>query len=109
MKMKRINGRKAEVPIVILVLGVLLLCILITVAGLNSSIFKWSKSGDVDKLVYMEACLSYIEQYDFYKNLGYPKEKIMNLPTFKERTVSGSGGAFLICDSEGIKIKYLLN
>jgi len=107
-----IRNKRAEVPVVILVLGVLLLCILIFV---NASFFKGKeeKHGNIEEVVNMESCLSYIEQYLFYKNnpsiTGYSVEEIKNLPIFKKGEQNLIVDGRLICNSEGIKIKYILN
>jgi len=107
-----IRNKKAEVPVVILVLGVLLLCVIIFV---NASFFKQKeeKHGNIEEIVNMESCLSYIEQYTFYKNnqgiTGYSVGDVQNLPIFKKGEQNLIVDGKLICDSEGIKIKYSLN
>jgi len=98
-------NKKAEIPLVILVLGVLLVCVL---AVINFHFF--SNEGNykhMQEVVKMEQCLSYIEQYHFYKDsMGYDLGRIKNLPAFKEIITSENK---LVCGSEGLKISYKLD
>ena len=106
---------RAEVSIVVLVLGVLLLCVLVFVNSFGSFNYREGKHGNIEEVVVMESCLSYIEKYTFYKNnpkiTGYSKDQIRDLPTFKSLIISEGEKDFLICNSKSgsIKIKYLLN
>jgi hypothetical protein len=109
-------NKKGEVPIFILVLEVILLCALVV---LNATIFSFSNvdSGGLENIVVLERCSSLAEQYFFYKNnikiTGYSFEQIKELPVFKKNgenlIVPEGGNNFLICNAEGIKIKYLLD
>jgi hypothetical protein len=105
--------KKAEVPIVILVLGVLLLCVILFINSFSIFGSREGKHGNIEEIVNMESCLSYIEQYTFYVNnpsiTGYPISEIKNLPIFKKDGKNLIEGDNLICDSEGIKIKYPLS
>jgi hypothetical protein len=109
MRKRLKDEKKAEVPIVILVLGVLLLCVIVFIN--SSSIFSVSKYGDIEDIGTMESCLSYAEQYYFYVNLGgYSLEKIRELPVFKKGEQNMiTPDKILICDSPTIKVRYPLN
>lgn len=98
-------NKKAEIPVVILVLGVLLLCILLFVS------FEFFSSGGknnagLKEIVMVEQCSSYIEQYHFYNNIGLDIEEIKKIPSFKDFIDSEN---FLVCKSASIEIKVPLN
>ncbi|MFH1365497.1 MAG: hypothetical protein ABIH28_02860 [archaeon] len=95
----------AEVPIVILVLGVLFLCVLTFV---NFTLFsnKEDKYGGLENIADVEQCLVYIEQYRFYENMGYSPTEIENLPIFKGVIDSQKN---LICKPKGLKITFPLS
>ena len=115
-----IKNIRAEVPIVVLVLGVLLLCVILFINSFSIFSSREGKHGNIEEIGIMESCLSYIEQYSFYmKNkaiTGYSSdEDIKNLPIFKKGDksliISEGGKYFLICNSKSgsIKIKYPLD
>jgi len=98
------KSKRAEVPVVILVLGVLLLCVIVAVAKFGGN----GNPGKMGEVVDMEKCLSLIEQYTFYKGnffiTGYSINEIQNLPTFKGLISEGN----LVCKSKSMEIKYPL-
>jgi hypothetical protein len=100
--MNIIKNTRAEVPIVILVLGVLLLCIIIAVAEVKRD----DNPGKINDVSSIESCLSLIEQYHFYENMHYDREKIESLPLFKD-SIDSQGN--LICKSQSMEIRYSLN
>jgi hypothetical protein len=88
------KDKKAEIPIVILVLGVILLCILLFA---SFKLFPFVKNnGELGEVVMMEQCLSLVEQYYFYENMRYSPEEIKELPLFKD----------LITSNDKIRCKY---
>jgi len=102
------KSRKAEVPIVILVLGVLLLLVL-TFVNIQFFSSNGKKYGNLGEVIYMEKCLEYIEQYSFYVNMHYSLDQIKQLPNLKNLIISENQKNFLICNSEGLKVKYDLD
>lgn len=102
-----IKNTRAEIPIVILVLGVLLVCVL---ALVNFQFFGNKAAYQIlEKVAGVENCLSYIEQYDFYKNKGYSLPIIKELPSFKDKINFINGKDYLVCNSEGLNISYPLS
>ncbi len=107
---KLFSDKTAEVPVVVLVLGVLLLCVLVFV---NYTLFsnQGDKYGGLEKVVGLEECMNHLEQYTFYEKIGI--SDIGSLPNFKKGDekiiISENGGDVLICSIEEIKIKYPLS
>lgn len=76
MKNKIIKNCKGEIPIFVLVIGVVAICVL-AIASFSISIFQVSKNFiGVDKMSSMNL---FIEQYNFYKNLRKNHGEIENL------------------------------
>lgn len=101
----RLKNKKAEVPIVILVLGVILLCIILF-ASFKLFPFKKNGGGELDEVVMIEQCLSLVEQYHFYENMKYDESWIKELPSFKNLITSD--GEKILCRYKNMEIYYPL-
>ncbi len=108
-----IKNSHAEVPIVILVMGVIFLCVL-TFVNFEFFSFGQEKYFDLNRIGEIEQCLVPIEQYYFYKNLGYSseaaKDKVLlnKMENFIGDKFSIDSQNMLICNIKGIKIEYSL-
>ncbi len=72
MKIKNKKSKKADIPITILTLGVLVICALAIVSFVVSQ--KWGRE-DVLGIKAVEAVNSDIEKFHFYLNAGFSKEE----------------------------------
>ena len=88
------RNKKGNIPIAILVVGVILICALAILSFLSSS-FKLEKSfADV---TIMEDLNVKIEEYTFYKNQGVSNEEIKNaLNIFEGYLRMEKGGTYII-------------
>lgn len=88
------RNKKGDIPIAILVVGVILICALAILSFLSSS-FKLEKSfADV---TIMEDLNVKIEEYTFYKNQGVSNEEIKNaLNIFEGYLRMEKGGTYII-------------
>ena len=88
------RNKRGDIPIAILVVGVILICALAILSFLSSS-FKLEKSfADV---TIMEDLNVKIEEYTFYKNQGVSNEEIKNaLNIFEGYLRMEKGGTYII-------------
>lgn len=92
------KNKKGDIPIVILVIGILLVCIL-TIASFNVSSLKVEKNFDVQ--IVKEVNLIR-EKADIYKNLGFTAEEIDSILGIRK----DEQGRYIFLEREGISVRY---
>lgn len=94
------KNKRGEIPITILVLGIVLVCIL-AIASFYVSSSTFNKNFDIQ--IVKEAKLAG-EKADFYSNLGFTQEEIDSLLDIKP----DSEGRYLLLERDGISVRYYL-
>lgn len=75
------KNKKADIPVTILVIGVIAICVL---AILSFFVSNNSVSNSFSAVDTVEAASLIKEKISFYKNLGYGEEEIKNLSNLQE-------------------------
>ncbi|MDP2628751.1 MAG: hypothetical protein Q8P15_02550 [Nanoarchaeota archaeon] len=92
------KNKKGDIPITILVLGIVAVCILAIVSFYASS-WKVQKNFDIQ---IVEEINLIKEKADFYSNLGFTKEEIDSALNIKY----DSQGRYILLAREGISVRY---
>lgn len=95
MNKKFINNKKGDIPIVVLVIGVVVICIL-TIVSFSFVVFTLNNSFYGINL--MEEMNLIIEEYAFYKNLGMSHIEISKM---LEQKVNDYGSNYIYLEEMG--------
>ncbi len=94
------ENKKADVPVMILVLGVFALVgmalLSFYVAGL--------KTGEIKGVESVEQANSLVDDFYFYENVGYSRDKIIQIMNLTE----SSEGILFLVENDGVSVSYVL-
>ena len=94
-----IKSKKGDIPVTILVLGVILIC-LVTLASFYISIIKTTKNFDIQAIKEIKLIK---EKSDFYHNLGFTDQKIQTILGVETK---GNGQDYVLLTTGPISIEY---
>lgn len=97
---KLIKNRKGDIPVTILVLGVILICVL-TIGSFLFASTKVAKNFDIQAVKEVKLAA---EKAQFYENLGMPTAQIDQILGVK----TDEQGRYLLLDKGFISVRYNL-
>lgn len=92
------KNKKGDIPITILVLGIVAVCIL-AIVSFNVSLLKVQKNFDIQIVKEINLIK---EKADFYGNLGFSKEETDSVLNIKY----DSQGRYILLARESISVRY---
>lgn len=95
---KLIKNKRGDIPVTILVLGIVMVCIL-AITSFNVSSLKVQENFDTQ--IVKEITLIK-EKADFYSNLGFAKEEIDSVLNIKY----DSQGRYVLLERRGTSVRY---
>ena len=97
--MKNKMNKRGDIPITILVIGIVMVCIL-AILSFNVSILKVQKNFDIQIVKEIKLVK---ERADFYKNLGFSEGQIDSILEIK---TDEQGRRYIISERDGISVRY---
>jgi hypothetical protein len=98
-----IKNKKGDIPITILVIGVVAICIL----AIFSFYFSDRKiKEDLNNIGIIEEAAVMKEKISFYRNLGFTEEEIAEEFGIKSESVGGFSFRYFTLSQEGVSVRY---
>ena len=105
MKIKFIQNKKADVPVMILVIGVVAICVL----AIGSFIIVGSRT-DFLRIELFKGIHADVEKFYFYKNLEFTNQEAVDMVNQgKDKLILDGNQLIINRDSGSISIKYIKN
>jgi len=94
------NNKRGDIPIVVLVIGVIAICVL---AIVSFSVVVFTLDNSFYGVSSMEKMSSLIEKYSFYKNLGMSDEEINVLDSSVDIKTGSKGESYIYVEEFALR------